>query len=100
MDVIVLLVVFFSCYLTLQKFTVLFKTSNWPLDAHDKINSLYDICHHNKSMDNGTCNIKIMLHEWTEVCMRRPWNSMTIKCMCKLLKPDPFPLPLRAYEQA
>ena len=51
-------------------------------------------------MDNGTCNIKIMLHEWTEVCMRRPWNSMTIKCMCKLLKPDPFPLPLRAYEQA
>ena len=34
----------------------------------------------------------LLWHSWTYISsMRLPWNSMAIKCMCKQLKPGPFP---------
>ena len=49
-------------------FTVMFKASNRPLDAHNQVNSLHTICCHSKSMDIVTFSIKFMCHKWMEVC--------------------------------
>ena len=49
-------------------FTVMFKASNRPLDAHNQVNYLHAICCHSKSMDIVTFSIKIMRHKHMGVC--------------------------------